>query len=218
MLERSASNLLLSNTSVVLLEADDALFLCGAAIRYRPNGSLVACSACRQGLGYRKMIAGETAVKYRCNQIEHPPDISRYKQVRLLKPDCTTTIGGGLNAHCRYIVTRSAGLLYERDIHPNPLQICNRYRVTALPCLHIIYTINDMFTPLGNAMSHFATAKERPDYDARWVWSKTFLRCTSTVMGRKDFLNLLEEVGVPLRHFDMYIICCTMPSESLIHI
>ena len=104
---------------MVLLEADEALFLCGAAIRYRPNGSHVACSACRQALGYRKMIAGETTVMYRCNQIEHPPDISRYKQVRLLKPDCTTTIGGGgLNARCRYIVTRSVGQLYERDIHP----------------------------------------------------------------------------------------------------
>lgn len=142
MLERSASNLLLSNTSVILLEADDAFILCGAAIRYRPNGSYVACSVCRQALGYRKMIAGETTVKYRCNQMEHPPDISRYKQVHLLKPDHTTTIGGGLNARCRYIVTRSAGLLYECDIHPNPLQICNRYWVTALLCLHIacIYT------------------------------------------------------------------------------
>jgi hypothetical protein len=109
-LERSASTSLLCNTSVVLLDAEDAFLLCGAAIRYQPNGSSVACSACRQVLGYRKMLAGGTAVLYKCHHIEHPNDVSRYKALRLLQPDHATTIGGGANAQCRYLVTRSAGL------------------------------------------------------------------------------------------------------------
>lgn len=108
-LERSVCVSLLTNTSVVLLRGDDAVLLCGAAIRYRPNGRYVSCDTCHQPVGYRKMIRDGRTALYKCPEIEHKGK-SRYRAVPLLQSDGMTTVVGGLRERCRYIIIRSGCL------------------------------------------------------------------------------------------------------------
>ena len=105
-LERSVCVSLLSNTSVVLLSAGDALLLCGAAIRHRPNGRYVSCPTCHQPARYRQLLAGGQAAVFKCHVVEHSGG-SRYHSIPLLQSDEATTVVGGPGDRCRYIVARS---------------------------------------------------------------------------------------------------------------
>ena len=78
--------------------------LCGAAVRYRPNGSYISCLTCLQPADYRKILKGRQTAVYRCRETEHKE--SRYQAVTLLQSDETRTVVGGLNDQCRYIATR----------------------------------------------------------------------------------------------------------------
>ena len=123
-LERSVCPSLLSNTSVILLEGRQAFSLCGAAIRYRPNGEYVSClsAACREPPGYRRLTHQGNSVIYRCREIEHPSSVPQYQTLPLVQSDDSRTVVGTLNDRCRYILTRSAVLLPLCSIHPHPLQ------------------------------------------------------------------------------------------------
>ena len=107
-LERSACSSLLSNTSVVLLDAENAWSLCGAAIRYRPNGDYVFCPSCRQPLDFKQLSHNGQAAVFRCHKIEHPNTVSQYQKVPLLQSDHSRIVVGGLKDRCRYILARSA--------------------------------------------------------------------------------------------------------------
>jgi hypothetical protein len=106
--ERSACCSLLSNTSVIVLNRQDSFSLCGASIRYRPNGEHIYCSACTpsQLAGYHKKKDGGRAVIYKCRNDDHPKAIKRCQVVHLFESDETRVVVGGFKARCRYIVTR----------------------------------------------------------------------------------------------------------------
>jgi hypothetical protein len=125
-LERSASCLLLSTTSVILLDANGAFSLCGAALRYRPNGDHVLCPMCHQSVAYRKLVGNGCAVLFKCRAVEHPSDVSRHQTVHLLQSDDTRTVVGGVNARCRYIITRSVYLLSpSHHVSPDAATDCH---------------------------------------------------------------------------------------------
>lgn len=105
-LERSASSSLLSNTSVVILNAEGGFSMCGAAIRYRPNGEYPYCAACSQISAYHKVTHDGKAVIFRCRVDDHPMTAARCQVVPLLESDEIRTVVGGVKAHCRYIVTK----------------------------------------------------------------------------------------------------------------
>jgi len=105
-LERSACSSLLSNTSVVLLDGENGWLLSGAAIRYRPNGEYVSCTACCQPFSFKKLAPDGQAAVFRCRQVEHPNNVPRYQKIPLLQSDHSRTVVGGLNDRCRYILTR----------------------------------------------------------------------------------------------------------------
>lgn len=110
-LMRSANPSILSNTSLVLL-VDGAIFnLCGAALRYRPNGEWIQCPSCQQPPGFRKIVnmkGGGKGALFRCTTC-----VKNFWWVEaLLTSDERTQFFGDLNDLCRFMVTRYLKLYF----------------------------------------------------------------------------------------------------------
>jgi hypothetical protein len=102
--ERCATTDLLSNTPLIGWSDGTTFKLCGAALRYRPNGTPILCAECQNPGDFVKFAERSQLVRFRCRNVLHGP---LYWCVSLLQSDDCRKVVGGLNARCRYILTKS---------------------------------------------------------------------------------------------------------------
>lgn len=103
-LERCATTHLLSNTSLIGWTGGVTFTLCGASLRYRPNGIPVLCTECRNPGEYVRISEFTQSVKFRCRNVLHP---RKYWRIPLLLSDNNRRVIGGLNDQCRYILSQT---------------------------------------------------------------------------------------------------------------
>ncbi|KAF8718441.1 hypothetical protein AX14_011835, partial [Amanita brunnescens Koide BX004] len=103
-LERSACVPLLSIASVMMWSSGRLYRLCGASLRFRPNGTPVFCPTCGRCADYFKLLKDGKTVIFRCKSGLHPGNNTRFA-IALLQPNDKIAIVGGAQARCRYIVT-----------------------------------------------------------------------------------------------------------------
>ena len=103
-LERCATSELLSNTPLIGWTGGVTFTLCGAALRYRPNGVPVLCTECNNPGQFVKIIERTQSVKFQCRKTLHP---AKYWHVPLLLSDKNRRVVGGRNDRCRYIISQT---------------------------------------------------------------------------------------------------------------
>ena len=103
-LERCATTDVLSNTSLIGWTDGVTFKLCGASLRFRPNGTPIRCAVCEDAGHYVRFAERSQSVRFKCCNVLHGP---LYWKVSLLQSDGCRKVVGGRDARCRYILTKS---------------------------------------------------------------------------------------------------------------